>query len=70
MKSTAWKKDYLVVIHSDYDNTWRDLTIPCTFMQAIRFVRAKGWTDSKNVRIVTLSEWAKLPTSIQLGVTV
>ena len=69
MKSTAWKKDYVVVMHSDYDNTWRDLTIACTFMQAIRFVRAKGWTDSKNVRIVTLSEWAKLPISIQLGMT-
>lgn len=67
MKSTAWKKDYLVVIHSDYDDTWRDLTVPCTFMQAIRFIRAKGWTDSKSVRIVTLSEWATLPTSIQLG---
>ena len=68
MKSTAWKKEYMVVIHSDYDNTWRDLTIPCTLMQAIRFVRAKGWIDSKSVRIVTLSEWATLPTSIQLGV--
>jgi hypothetical protein len=67
MKSTAWKKDYLVVIHSDYDNTWRDLTVPLTFMQAIRFVRAKGWTDSKSVRIVNLSEWAKLVTSINLS---
>ena len=68
MKSTAWKKDYLVVMHSDYDDTSRDLTVPCTFMQAIRFVRAKGWNDSNTVRIVTLSEWATLPTSIQLGV--
>jgi hypothetical protein len=69
MKSTAWKKDYLVVRHNDYDDTWRDLTIPCTFMQAIRFVRAKNlnYALSKDVvRIVTLTEWATLPTSIEL----
>jgi hypothetical protein len=64
MKNTAWKKDYLVVMHSDYDNTWSHKTIPCTFMQALRFIRAKGWThalDKDTVRIVTLSEWANLP---------
>ena len=32
MKNTAWKKDYLIVIHNDYDNTWREVTIPCTFL--------------------------------------
>ena len=61
MKSTSWKKDYLVVIFYDYDNTWKEITIPSTFMQCIRFVRSKGWTDSKSVRIVTLAEFAKLP---------
>jgi hypothetical protein len=69
MKSSAWRKDYLVVRHSDYDNTWRDLTIPCTFMQAIRFVRAKNLNHALSkdtVRIVTLTEWATLPTSIEL----
>ena len=61
MKNTAWKKDYLVVLHSDYDDTWRDVTVPCTFMQAIRFARAKGWRiDDKNVRLVTLTEFATL----------
>jgi hypothetical protein len=60
MKSTSWKKDYLVVLFSDYDNTWRDVTIPCTFMQAMRFVRAKGWADSKSVRIVSQAEFAAL----------
>lgn len=63
MKSTSWKKDYLVVLFSDYDNTWRDVTVPCTFMQAIRFARAKGWSDSKSVRIVSLAEFAALPQS-------
>jgi hypothetical protein len=62
MKSTAWKKDYLIVLFSDYDNTWRDVTIPCTFMQAIRFARAKGWRiDSNNVRLVSLTEFATMP---------
>ena len=61
MKSNSWKKEYLVVIFNDYDNTWSGVTIPCTFMQCIRFVRAKGWSESKSVRIVTLSEFADLP---------
>jgi hypothetical protein len=61
MKSNSWKKDYLVVIFNDYNNTWRDVTIPCTFMQAIRFVRSKGWADSKDVRIVSMAEFATLP---------
>jgi len=61
MKSNSWKKDSLVILFNDYDNTWRDVTIPCTFMQAIRFVRAKGWSDSRHVRIVSLAEFANLP---------
>lgn len=61
MKNTAWKKDYLIVIHSDYDNTWREVTIPCTFLQAIRFARAKNWRiDGETVRLVTLTEFANL----------
>lgn len=61
MKSNSWKKDYLIVLHSDYDKTWHSVTIPCTFMQAIRFARAKGWRiDSQNVRLVTLSEFATM----------
>jgi hypothetical protein len=61
MKSNAWKKDQLVVLFNDYDNTWRAVTIPCTFMQCVRFARAKGWSDSKSVRIVSLGEFAALP---------
>jgi len=61
MKSNSWKKDYLIVLLSDYDNTWHKVTIPCTFMQAIRFARAKGWRiDSQNVRLVTLTEFATM----------
>ena len=63
MKSTSWKKDYLVVLHSDFDDTWADRTIPCTFLQAIRFVRARHWNhamDKGTVRIVTRAEFATL----------
>ena len=63
MKNTAWRKDYLVIIHSDYDNTWSDRTIPLTLMQAIRYVRVKGLThgiEKGTVKIVTLSEFATL----------
>jgi hypothetical protein len=64
MKSTAWKKDYLIVLFNDYNNTWSDVTKPCTFMQAIRFARAKGWRiDSKNVRLVSLTEFATISKS-------
>jgi hypothetical protein len=63
---TAWTKDYLVVMFSDYDGTWREVTVPCTFMQAIRFVRAKHWNDAMkrgNVMIVTKTEFAEMPKS-------
>jgi hypothetical protein len=64
MKNTAWKKDYLIVLFNDYNNTWHDVTKPCTFMQAIRFARAKGWRiDSKNVRLVSLTEFATISKS-------
>lgn len=64
MKSTAWKKDYLVVMFSDYNNTWSERTIPCTFLQAVRFVQARHWNNAMEkdaVRIVTLAEFAALP---------
>ena len=66
MKNTAWRKDYLVIIHSDFDNTWRDMTNPCTFKQAIHFVchkRFKPSMDRGTIRIVTLKEFETLPQS-------
>jgi hypothetical protein len=65
MKSTSWKKDFVVVMHSDYDNTWSVKTIPLTLKQAVQFVYAKRWNlalDKGTVRIVTLAESATLPT--------
>lgn len=64
MKSNSWKKDYLVVMHDDYDNTWSEKTIPLTLMQALRFVQAKKWgraMEKGTVCIVTHAEWANFP---------
>ena len=63
MKNIAWKKDFVVVMHSDYDNTWIDKTIPCTLKQAVKFVYAKRWShalDKGTVRILSTADWAKL----------
>lgn len=65
MKSNAWKKDYIVMMYSDYDNTWIEKTIPCTYLQAVRFVSAKHWNHSLvkgTVRIVSLAEKQALNT--------
>jgi hypothetical protein len=70
MKSASWKKDYIVVMHSDYDDTWVDKTTPCTLKQAVKFVYAKRWShalDKGAVRIVSLAEWAEMSTSIELA---
>jgi hypothetical protein len=65
MKNNAWKKNYLVIMHSDYDNTWTVKTIPCTLLQAIRFVNSKRWDHliiKYTVRIVTLAEFETIKT--------
>ena len=59
MKSKSWQKNWVVVMHSDYDNTWIEKTIPCTYLQAVRFVYAKHWDHSLakgTVRIVSVAE--------------
>jgi len=64
MKSNSWKKEYVVVMHSDYDNTWSVRTIPLTLKQAVKFVYAKRWNlalDKGTVRIVTMDQLATLP---------
>jgi hypothetical protein len=69
MKSKAWQKNWIVVMHDDFNNTWTDKTVPCTELQAIRFVIAKHWTHAVSkgtVRIVSLAEWATLNTSLEL----
>jgi len=69
MKSKAWQKNWIVVMHNDYDNTWIDKTIALTELQATRFVIAKHWTHAVSkgtVRIVSIAEWATLNTSLKL----
>jgi hypothetical protein len=64
VKNTAWKKEFVVVMHSDYDNTWSVKTIPLTLKQAVHFVYAKRWNlalDKGTVRIVTMDELATMP---------
>jgi len=59
MKSNAWQKKWVVVMHDDYDNTWIEKTIPCTERQAIKYVIAKKWKHAVSkgtVRIVSLAE--------------
>ena len=54
MKSTSWKKQYVVKTYSDYDQSWQIRTIPLTLLQAIRFATAKGWMpaiDAGTVKI-------------------
>jgi len=68
MKS-KWQKNWIVVMHDDYNNTWMDKTRPLTLLQAVRFVIAKHWTQSVSkgtVRIVSLAEWSNLNTSLKL----
>jgi hypothetical protein len=62
--TTSWTKENVVIMHNDYDNTWTAKTIPVTYLQAIKFVRAKRWNnamDKNVVRIVTLSQLKELP---------
>jgi hypothetical protein len=56
MKSTAWKKDYFVVRHDEFNDRWYSLTVPCTYLQAVRFsLRTHGKT-----KIVSSAELATL----------
>jgi len=61
MKSTSWKKEWLVISHSDYDNTWSELTIPLTFKQASAFIHNARYLNRLEkglVKLVTVSEFA------------
>jgi hypothetical protein len=50
------KRDYVVALFHDYDNTWRDVTKPLTLKQAIEFLRIKRWKVGKTVQIVHLAD--------------
>lgn len=65
MKNNSWKKDYVVVKFNDYNNAWEVETIPCTLLQAARFISARNWNHREvkgTVRVVTLAELNSLAT--------
>ena len=63
MKSNSWKKEWLVISHSDYDNTWSELTIPLTFKQASAFIHNARYLNRLEkglVKLVTVTEFASM----------
>jgi hypothetical protein len=63
MKSNSWKKEWVVISFSDYDNKWSELTIPLTFKQASDFIHHGRYTTRMNkglVAMVTVSEFARM----------
>jgi hypothetical protein len=63
MKSTSWKKEWLVISHSDYDNIWSELTIPLTFKQASAFIHNARYLNRLEkglVKLVTVTEFASM----------
>ena len=63
MKNTSWKKEWLVISHSDYDNTWSELTIPLTFKQASAFIHNARYLNRLEkglVKLVTVTEFASM----------
>jgi hypothetical protein len=67
MKSTSWKKEWLVISHSDYDNTWSELTIPLTFKQASAFIhnaRYLSRLEKGLVKLVTVTEFDSMQKNV------
>jgi hypothetical protein len=67
MKSTSWKKEWLVISHSDYDNTWSELTIPLTFKQASAFIHNARYLNRLEkglVKLVTVSEFSSMQKNV------
>jgi|APGre2960657373_1045057.scaffolds.fasta_scaffold12722_7 hypothetical protein len=63
MKRTAWKKDYIVILKSDYDNTWAIRTKNLTYGQAVKYVLATHLDNAMlkgTAKIVTLNEFAEM----------
>jgi len=66
MKSTSWKKEWLVIAHSDYDNSWHPLTIHLTLKQAMAFAHDARYIhrlDKGKIKVVTDDEFEKMLTT-------
>ena len=67
MKSNSWKKEWLVISHSDYDKSWSELTIPLTFKQASAFIHNARYLNRLEkglVKLVTVSEFASMQKNV------
>jgi hypothetical protein len=63
MKSNSWTKEWLVIAHSDYDNTWSALTIALTFKQASAFInnaRYLNRLEKSLVKLITVTDFANM----------
>jgi len=63
MKSRSWKKEYIVINHHDYDNTWTVITKSLTVKQAYNFIVLGGYQHRFNkdlMKIVTLADWSEV----------
>ena len=63
MKSTSWTKEWLVIAHSDYDNTWHPLTIHLTLKQAMAFAHDARYIhrlDKGKIKVVTDDEFEQM----------
>jgi len=63
MKSNSWTKEWLVIAHSDYDNTWHPLTIHLTLKQAMAFAHDARYIyrlEKGKIKIVTDDEFEKM----------
>jgi hypothetical protein len=62
MKRSSNKKNYLVILDNK-DNTYNELTIPCTSLQAIRWIVNKNFLPLEQkgiIKMVTLEEYKKM----------
>jgi hypothetical protein len=63
MKHNSWTKEWLVIAHSDYDNTWHPLTIHLTLKQATAFAHDARYIhrlDKGKIKVVTDDEFEKM----------
>ena len=63
MKSNSWTKEWLVIAHSDSDNTWHPLTIHLTLKQATAFAHDARYIhrlEKGKIKVVTDDEFEQM----------
>jgi hypothetical protein len=67
MKSNSWTKEWLVIAHSDYDNTWHPLTIHLTLKQATAFAHDARYIhrlEKGKIKVVTDDEFEQMQKNV------